>query len=61
VKTMARIAEQAEQDAFAADIYKNIWHAMDHSDNTNAVSAAACTGSVPSASTSASSSGINRF
>ena len=42
VKTMARIAEQAEQDAFAADIYKNIWHAMDHSDNTNAVSAAAC-------------------
>ena len=43
VKTMARIAEQAEQDAFAADIYKNIWHAMDHSDNTNAVSAAACT------------------
>ena len=37
------IAEQAEQDAFAADIYKNIWHAMDHSDNTNAVSAAACT------------------
>ncbi len=43
VKTMARIAEQAEHDAFAADIYKNIWHAMDHSDNTNAVSAAACT------------------
>ena len=34
---------RAEQDAFAADIYKNIWHAMDHSDNTNAVSAAACT------------------
>ena len=43
VKTMARIAEQAEHDAFAADIYKNIWHTMDHSDNTNAVSAAACT------------------
>ena len=43
VKTMARIVEQAEQDALKAEIYKNLWHIKDLSDNTNAVSAAACT------------------
>ncbi len=43
VKTMARIAEQAEADALAAGIYKNTWHVTDLTDQTNAVSAAACT------------------
>ena len=44
VKTMARIAEQAEQDAFSSDIYRNNFRVPnERSDNTNAVSAAACT------------------
>ncbi len=43
VRTMARIVEQAEQDALQADIYKNLWHIKDLTDMTNAVSAAACT------------------
>ena len=43
VETMARIVKQAESDALAAGIYKDTWHVKDLSDNTNAVSAAACT------------------
>ena len=43
VRTMARIVEQAEQDALEAQIYKNLWHIKDLTDMTNAVSAAACT------------------
>jgi len=43
VRTMARIVEQAEGDALAAGIYKNLWHVKDLTDHTNAVSAAACT------------------
>ena len=43
VAVMARIAERAEHDAFEADVYRGMWHTRDVSDNTNAVSAAACT------------------
>ena len=43
VKAMARIVEQAETDAFAVSLYRDIWHVKDVNDNTNAVSAAACT------------------
>ena len=43
VKAMARIAEQAEADAYAVGLYRDIWHVKDVNDNTNAVSAAACT------------------
>jgi len=43
VKAMARIVEQAEADAFSVGLYHDIWHVKDFNDNTNAVSAAACT------------------
>ncbi len=43
VKTMAKIAEQAERDAFAMDVYKGIGHEMDATNTTNAVCDAACT------------------
>ena len=43
VETMARIVEQAEADAFSVGLYRDIWHVKDVRDNTNAVSAAACT------------------
>ena len=43
VKTMARIVEQAESDAFSVGLYRDTWHVKDVRDNTNAVSAAACT------------------
>ena len=43
VAVMARIAQQAEGDAFASGVFKNMWHVKDITDNTNAVSAAACT------------------
>ena len=43
VEAMARIVLQAEEDAIDADIYKSMWHDRGQTDNTNAVSAAACT------------------
>lgn len=43
VKAMARIAEQAERDAFAMGVYAGIPHDMDQSDTTNAICDAACT------------------
>ncbi len=43
VEAMARIVLQAEEDAIDADIYKSMWHDKKQTDNTNAVSAAACT------------------
>jgi len=43
VQVMDRIASRAEEDALAAGLYKAIWHQVYPGDNTNAVSAAACT------------------
>lgn len=43
VQAMARIAEQAEHDAFAMGVYAGIPHDMDESDTTNAICDAACT------------------
>ncbi len=43
VQTMAKIAEQAEKDAFDMDVYKGIRYEIDYSDTTNAVCDAACT------------------
>lgn len=43
VQTMAKIAEQAEKDAFEMEVYKGIRYEMDYSDTTNAVCDAACT------------------
>ena len=42
VQVMARIAEQAERDAFEMEIYKGIPYDMDTSDTTNAICDAAC-------------------
>ena len=43
VKVMAKIAEQAESDAFDMDVFKDIRHDMDSSDMTNAICDATCT------------------
>jgi len=43
VKTMAKIAKQAEKDAFELDSYKNFQHSNNSSDVTNAICDAACT------------------
>lgn len=43
VRTMAKIAEQAEADALDMDVYRNMAHARDESDTTNAICDAACT------------------
>ena len=43
VKVMARIAEQAEQDAFDMDVYRGIPYDIDTSDMTNAICDAAVT------------------
>ncbi len=43
VRTMVKIAEQAEKDAFETNMYKDMGHSHDIKDITNAISAAACT------------------
>lgn len=43
VKVMAKIAEQAENDAFLSNAYKHIGYETDFTDMTNAVCDAACT------------------
>lgn len=43
VSVMAKIALQAEKDAFEMDYYYDIKHTVDTTDNTNAVCDAACT------------------
>ena len=43
VKTMARIAEQAEKDAFEMDVYQGIQYVCDVADVTNAICDAAAT------------------
>ncbi len=43
VKAMARIAEQAEFDAFASDVFGAIDYEIDYTDVTNALCDAACT------------------
>lgn len=43
VKAMARIAEQAENDAFADDAYGSMSYDIDYTDITNAMCDAACT------------------
>ena len=43
VQVMARIAEQAESDAFSMDVYRGIQHEMDCTDTTNAICDATCT------------------
>ncbi len=43
VKTMAKIARQAERDAFDMNIYKDIQYENDMEDTTNAICDAACT------------------
>ncbi len=43
VRVMARIAEQAEEDAQQLNVYRDIHYDMDASDTTNAVCDAACT------------------
>lgn len=43
VSVMAKIAMQAEQDAFAMDYYSNIDYVNDFTDTTNAICDAACT------------------
>ncbi len=43
VRTMAKIAEQAENDAFSMGAYDGIRYEMDTADTTNAVCDAACT------------------
>ena len=43
VKAMAKIAEQAEFDAFASDVYDSMSYDIDYSDVTNALCDAACT------------------
>lgn len=43
VKAMAKIAEQAEFDAFASDAYGSISYDIDYADITNALCDAACT------------------
>ena len=43
VRAMARIAEQAERDAFAMDVYHSLPYDAAYNDNTNAICDAACT------------------
>ncbi len=43
VRTMARIAQQAEKDAFDMDVYRGIPYENDADDTTNAICDAACT------------------
>lgn len=43
VRTMSRIAEQAEEDAFEMDVYRGIGYELDTSDVTNAICDAAVT------------------
>lgn len=43
VRAMAKIAEQAENDAFASDVYGSINYDIDYTDITNALCDAACT------------------
>lgn len=43
IKVMAKIAEQAEQDAFDMNVFKDIHHDMDATDMTNAICDATCT------------------
>lgn len=43
VRTMERIASQAEKDAFEMDIYHDAQYETDHNDTTNAICDAACT------------------
>ncbi len=43
VKAMAKIAEQAEFDAFAAGVYESMSYDIDYTDVTNALCDAACT------------------
>lgn len=43
VSTMAKIAEQAEKDAFEMNVYKDIRYEIDYNDTTNALCDAACT------------------
>lgn len=43
VTVMAKIAEQAEKDAFEIDFYKDIKYDVDTTDTTNAICDAACT------------------
>lgn len=43
IKTMAKIAEQAESDAFEMKIYQDIQYVNDSDDTTNAICDAACT------------------
>ena len=43
VRAMARIAEQAEGDAFAMDVYHSLPYDAAYNDNTNAICDAACT------------------
>lgn len=43
VEVMARIAEQAEQDAFEMEIYRGVQYDNDTNDTTNAICDAACT------------------
>lgn len=43
VEVMAKIAEQAEEDAFEMHVYKGIKHDIDSTDMTNAICDAACT------------------
>jgi len=43
ISAMAKIAEQAEQDAFDMDIYREVQYVNDQEDTTNAICDAACT------------------
>lgn len=43
VEVMAKIAEQAEHDAFEMDVYRNVQYDNDTNDTTNAICDAACT------------------
>ena len=43
VRAMAKIAEQAEKDAFAMDAYQSMSYEIDYTDITNALCDAACT------------------
>ena len=47
VKAMARIAEQAEKDAFEGDAYGSMSYDIDYTDVTNALCDAACTTAAP--------------
>ncbi len=43
VKVMAKIADQAERDAFEMEVYRGIQYENDYTDTTNAICDAACT------------------